>query len=309
LFLHHHLTKNDEVTMSRKHPIVAVTGSSGAGTSTVKYALEHIFKRVGARAAFIEGDSFHRYDRATMKEELVKAKEAGTNLSHFGPEGNLFEQQLEMFRSYGRSGTGMRRTYVHNEEEAVYHDCEPGTFTEWEPIPPDTDLLFYEGLHGGVVDGDIDMSNEVDLLIGVCPTINLEWVQKIHRDIRDRGYNTDDVKDVIYRRMYDYLHYILPQFSKTHINFQRIPVIDTSNPFQVEAIPTAEQSLVLIHFLKPKPSVEYKINLKGLIDGSMITGFNTLVIPGGKMTYAMELILTERILELMQRRGHLDNSL
>ncbi len=294
--------------MSRKHPIIAVTGSSGAGTSTVKNALEHIFKRVGARAAFIEGDSFHRYDRATMKEELARAKESGSNLSHFGPEGNLFDKQLELFRSYGQTGTGLRRFYVHNEEEAARHECEPGTFTEWDPIPPDTDLLFYEGLHGGVVDGDIDLAAEADLLIGVCPTINLEWVQKIHRDTRDRGYKPDDVKDVIYRRMYDYMHYILPQFSKTHINFQRIPVTDTSNPFCVSHIPTAEESLVLIHFLKPKPSVDYKIKLKGLIDGSMITGFNTLVIPGGKMMYAMELILTERILELMKRRGHLDDA-
>jgi len=293
--------------MSRKHPIIAVTGSSGAGTSTVKNALEHIFKRVGARAAFIEGDSFHRYDRKTMKEELAKAKEEGRTLSHFGPDGNLFDKQLELFRSYGESGTGLRRYYIHNEEEAACHDAEPGTFTDWEPIPPDTDLLFYEGLHGGVVSGDIDMAAEVDLLIGVCPTINLEWVQKIHRDTRERGYRPEDVKDVIYRRMYDYMHYILPQFSCTHINFQRIPLTDTSNPFCVNTIPTADQSLVMIHFQKPKPSVEYKLNLKGLIDGSSISGFNTVVIPGGKMMYAMELILTERILDLMKRRGHLDN--
>jgi len=292
--------------MSRKHPIVAVTGSSGAGTSTVKSALEHIFHRVGARAALIEGDSFHRYDRKTMKKELAKAKETGQTLSHFGPEGNLFDKQLELFRSYGESGTGMRRRYVHNEEEAVRHEAKPGTFTEWEPIPPDTDLLFYEGLHGGVVAGDIDMAAEVDLLIGVCPTINLEWVQKIHRDTRDRGYKQDVVKDTIYRRMYDYMHYILPQFSHTHINFQRIPLTDTSNPFDTSTIPTADQSLVMMHFQKPRPTVDYKLHLKGLIEGCSITGFNTMVIPGGKMTYAMELILTERIMELMQRRGHLE---
>ncbi len=292
--------------MSRKHPIIAVTGSSGAGTSTVKNALEHIFKRVGARAAFIEGDSFHRYDRKAMKKELDKAKKEGRTLSHFGPEGNLFDKQLELFRSYGESGTGLRRYYIHNEEEAARHEAEPGTFTEWEPMPPDTDLLFYEGLHGGVVDGDIDMAAEVDLLIGVCPTINLEWVQKIHRDTSERGYKQDDVMDIIYRRMYDYMHYILPQFSRTHINFQRIPLTDTSNPFSVTQIPTADQSLVMIHFQKPKPSVEYKLNLKGLIEDSAITGFNTLVIPGGKMMYAMELILTERILDLMKRRGHLE---
>ncbi len=291
--------------MSRKHPIVAVTGSSGAGTSTVKNALEHIFRRVGARAAFVEGDSFHRYDRKTMKAELEKAKKKGRNLSHFGPDGNLFDKQLELFQSYGRNGTGSRRYYIHNEEESALHEVEPGTFTEWEPIPPDTDLLFYEGLHGGVIAGDINMAEEVDLLIGVCPTINLEWVQKIHRDTRERGYGSEDVMDTIYRRMYDYMHYILPQFSETHINFQRIPVTDTSNPFCVTNIPTADQSLVMIHFVKSQPSVEYKLNLKGLIEGASITGFNTLIIPGGKMLYALELILTQRIIELMKHRGHL----
>lgn len=291
--------------MSRKHPIVAVTGSSGAGTSTVKSALEHIFQRVGARAAFIEGDSFHRYDRREMKEELAKAKSEGRNLSHFGPEGNIFDRQLALFRSYGATGTGEHRHYIHDEHEAAQYGQDPGTFTPWEAIPSDTDLLFYEGLHGGVVADGIDMAKEVDLLIGVCPTINLEWVQKIHRDTRDRGYRSEDVMDVIYRRMYDYMHFILPQFSVTHINFQRIPLTDTANPFSVTAIPTADQSLVMIHFQKPKPSVEYKLNLRGLIEGAMITGFNTLVIPGGKMMYAMELILTQRILDLMKRRGHL----
>jgi phosphoribulokinase len=294
--------------MSRKHPIVAVTGSSGAGTSTVKKALEHIFRRAGARAALIEGDSFHRYDRKEMKKELEKAKKENTNLSHFGPEGNLFEKQLELFRSYGQSGTGERRYYIHNEEEAALHGIPPGTFSDWEPIPPDTDLLFYEGLHGGVVTAEIDMAKEVDLLIGVCPTINLEWVQKINRDTAERGYRQEDVMDVIYRRMYDYMHYILPQFSKTHINFQRIPLTDTSNPFCSTSIPTADQSLVMIHFLKPKPSVEYKINLKGLIEGATLTGFNTLVVPGGKMMYAMELILTRRILDLLKQRGELEQT-
>jgi phosphoribulokinase len=94
----------------------------------------------------------------------------------------------------------------------------------------------------------------------------------------------------------------VPQFSETHINFQRIPLTDTSNPFCVTNIPSADQSLVLIHFVKQKPSVEYKINLKGLIDGAMITGFNTLVVPGGKMMYAMELILTQRVVNLLKRR-------
>lgn len=297
--------QGEQAAMSRKHPIIAVTGSSGAGTTTVKTALAHIFERVNAKAAFVAGDSFHRYDRAEMKREIAQANEENRVLSHFGPEANLFDRQLQLFKSYGETGSGEIRQYLHDEHEAAAYGQEPGTFTAWEPIPAYTDLLFYEGLHGGVVTDGIDMAEHVDLLIGVAPTINLEWIQKIYRDTMHRGYKTEEVMHTIYRRMYDYMHYIVPQFSRTHINFQRIPIVDTSNPFVARDVPTLDQSLVLIHFLKPKPDVEYKLHLKGLIEGSTITGFNTLVIPGGKMMYAMELILTRRILELMDGRGRL----
>ena len=290
--------------MSQRHPIVAVTGSSGAGTSTVKTALEHIFRRLRVKAAVIEGDSFHRYDRKDMRKQLSLAREEGSNLTHFGPDGNRFDKQYELFKSYGESGTGKRRYYIHNEEEAELHGTPPGTFTDWEDLPSDTDLLFYEGLHGGVVTDEFDIRSEVDLLIGVAPTINLEWIQKIKRDTADRGHEQIDVMDTIYRRMYDYMHYIVPQFALTDINFQRIPLVDTSNPFISREIPTPEQSLVVIHFMNPGVSDDYKLKLKGLIEGTVITGFNTLVIPGTKMTYAMEMILTSRISSLLKKRGH-----
>ena len=292
--------------MSQRHPIIAVTGSSGAGTTTVKDTLDNIFHRVGAQAAFVAGDSFHRFNRIEMKKEKKKAKKEGRRLSHFGPEGNLFDKQIELFQSYGKDGTGKRRHYVHDEGEASIYGCEPGTFTPWESIPNGTDLLFYEGLHGGVIDKDYNLAEEVDLLIGVAPSINLEWIQKINRDTKERGYHPDEVQETIYRRMYDYMNYILPQFSNTHINFQRLPIIDTSNPFMVRQIPTADQSLVVIHFLKFNPSVEYKLHLKGLIEGLQITAYNTMVIPGGKMQYAMELILTKLIIDLMEKRGHMN---
>ena len=291
--------------MSQRHPIIAVTGSSGAGTSTVKTALEHIFRRLRVKAAVIEGDSFHRYDRKEMRRQLKLAKKENRNLSHFGPEGNLFDKQFELFESYGETGTGLRRYYIHNEEEAERHGAKPGTFTEWEQLPTDTDLLFYEGLHGGVVTDEYDICSQVDLLIGIAPTVNLEWIQKIKRDTAERGYEREAVVDVIYRRLYDYIHYIVPQFSRTNINFQRSSLVDTSDPFTGREIPTPEQSQVIIHFLNPEVSDEYKLQLKGLIEGTIITGFNTLVIPGTKMTYALEMILAKRVAALLKKRGHI----
>jgi phosphoribulokinase len=287
--------------MSKKHPVIAVTGSSGAGTTTVKNAFEHIFFREHIKPAIVEGDSFHRYNRQEMKEAIAAAEKAGRRPpSHFGPEANLFDKLEELFKQYGETGTGMRRYYLHNEEEARPYNQEPGTFTPWEPIAEGTDLLFYEGLHGGVVEGKVDVARYVDLLIGVVPIVNLEWIQKIHRDCAQRGYSAEAVTDTILRRMHDYVHYITPQFSRTHINFQRVPTVDTSNPFIARDIPTPDESFVVIRFRDPK-GVDFPYYLS-MIHDSFMSRRNTLVVPGGKMGFAMELILAPLIHEMMENK-------
>ncbi|CZF79429.1 phosphoribulokinase [Grimontia marina] len=285
--------------MSVKHPIVAVTGSSGAGTSTVKNAMEQIFRRNQFQAAVIEGDSYHKYDRADMRERLKRAQEKGKNLSHFGPEGNDFCELEKTFRAYAETGTGLRRYYIHNEEEAMLHGSKPGTFTQWSSIPEGSDLLFYEGLHGGVVTSNSNVAQYVDLLIGVVPIVNLEWIQKIHRDTNVRGYSREAVTDTILRRMHDYVHYITPQFSLTDINFQRVPMVDTSNPFISRDIPTLDESMVVIRFRDPKKAgVDFQY-LLNMIDGSVMSRRNNIVVPGGKMGLAMELIMQPLIEELV----------
>ena len=136
--------------MSMKHPIIAVTGSSGAGTTTVSHTFEAIFERENVNAAVVEGDSFHRYTRDEMKRFIEEAEAKGEQgISHFGPEANLFEDLENLFRAYSESATGSRRHYIHNAEQSARWDRPPGTFTDWEPLPDGTDCLFYEGLHGG----------------------------------------------------------------------------------------------------------------------------------------------------------------
>lgn len=290
--------------MSAKHPIIAITGSSGAGTTSVMRAFEQIFRREGIEAAFIEGDSFHRYDRAEMKQKMLEELEKGNqNFSHFGPESNAFQELEALFRRYSESGTGQNRKYLHNEEEAATYGQEPGTFTPWMDLPEDTDLLFYEGLHGAVVTEDVDIARHVDLLIGVVPVINLEWIQKVHRDMAARGYSTEAVTDTILRRMPDYVHYICPQFSRTHVNFQRVPVVDTSNPFIARHIPTPDESMLVIRFANPR-GIDFSYLLSMLHD-SFMSRANTIVCPGGKMDLAMQLIFTPMILRLIERRRQL----
>jgi phosphoribulokinase len=287
--------------MSTKHPIVAITGSSGAGTTSVTRTFENIFRREGVRAAIVEGDSFHRYDRQSMKVAMAEAEKTGNrHFSHFGDEANLFAELEALFRDYAESGTGRSRKYLHDAAEAAPYRQEPGTFTAWEQLP-DSELLFYEGLHGGVTTAQHDIAGRVDLLIGVVPVINLEWIQKIHRDKNTRGYSTEAVTDVILRRMHDYVHYICPQFVRTHINFQRVPVVDTSDPFIARTIPTADESLVVIRFADPK-GIDMPYLLSMLHD-SFMSRANTLVVPGGKMDLAMQLIFTPMIMRLVERRN------
>jgi phosphoribulokinase len=287
--------------VSARNPVIAVTGSSGAGTTSVTRTFQHIFRRERISAAIVEGDAFHRHDRAGMRAALAEAQTQGkTDLSHFGPEANLFEELERLFRSYGETGTGRVRRYLHDEEEAAPHGQPPGTFTPWEEIPAGTDLLFYEGLHGGVVTDGANVARQVDLLVGVVPIVNLEWIQKIQRDKSQRGYSTDAVVDTILRRMPDYVKYICPQFSRTHVNFQRVPTVDTSNPFIARFIPTADESFVVIRFRDPK-TIDFPYLLNMLHD-SFMSRPNSIVVPGGKMELAMQLIFTPMILQLLDRK-------
>jgi len=288
--------------MSRRYPIVSVTGSSGAGTTSVMRTFEQIFRREGINVAYVEGDSFHRYDRAEMKVAIAEAHARGDHsFSHFGPEANLFEELEKLFRTYGETGTGQFRKYLHDEEEAGPYGQQPGTFTPWEDLPADTDMLFYEGLHGTVVTDTVDVARHADLRIGVVPVINLEWIQKLHRDRVVRGYTEEAVTDTILRRMPDYVKYMCRQFSVTDVNFQRVPVVDTSNPFIARAIPTADESMLIIRFRDPH-GIDFPYLLAMLHD-SFMSRPNTIVCPGGKMDLAMQLIFTPMILRLVQRRN------
>lgn len=284
--------------MSRKHPIISVIGSSGAGTTTIKNTFDQIFRREGVRAVNIEGDAFHRYERTAMKAELDRRGAAGDHtFSHFSLEANQLEKLERVFRSYAQTGTGETRHYVHDDKDAAKYGTPPGTFTEWTEFEPGSDLLFYEGVHGAVRTAGLDIASLADLKIGVVPVINLEWIQKVHRDKTSRGYSTEAITNVILRRMHAYVHVICPQFTLTDINFQRVPVVDTSNPFIARWIPTPDESLVVIRFKNPR-GIDFPY-LCSMIQGAWMSRPNSIVIPGPKQDLAMQLILTPMILRMV----------
>lgn len=288
--------------MSTRHPIIAVTGSSGAGTSTARVAFERIFHRLNINPAFVEGDAFHAHDREHMAEALEKATIRGETFSHFGPQANLLDQLSDLFAEYAESGTGQTRHYLHDAIQAETFAQPAGTFTEWEPLPADSDLLMYEGLHGGVVTDHVDTVQHVDLLVGMTPTINLEWIQKIRRDTDERGHEQGQVTHNILRRMPDYVRYVMPQFSRADINFQRVPLVDTSNPFIARDVPNADESMVVIRFRNPADWPVDFPNLLTMIPGSFMSRPNTIVVPGTKMRMAIEIIVGPLVEALLERR-------
>jgi phosphoribulokinase len=286
--------------MSAKHPIISVTGSSGAGTTSVRRTFEHIFRREKITAAYIEGDAFHRYDREDMRRVMSEEEQRGNaHFSHFGPSANLLKELEAVFKTYAETGRAKTRHYVHDTAEADLYGGAPGKFTDWAPLPDNSELLFYEGLHGAIVTEEANVARYADLKIGVVPVINLEWIQKIQRDKATRGYSKEAVADTILRRMPDYVNYICPQFTETDINFQRVPTVDTSNPFAARWIPTSDESMVIIRFKNPR-GIDFSYLLSMLHD-SFMSRANSIVIAGGKVDLAMQLILTPIILQLVER--------
>lgn len=277
--------------MSAQHPVIAVTGSSGAATATLKTMFEHLFARAGIAPAMLDGDSFHRYDRYEMLDQADIAAARGHSFTRFSPEANLLPALEELFRHYGRSGGGRTRHYAARAEDARRLGVEPGRFTEWAPLEPGSDLLFYQGLHGGYVDDAIDIAGHTDLLIGYMPLINLEWAQSLSYDRELRGYSTADATARILARMPDYVRHICPQFSRTDINFQRVATVDTANPFALDALPGNDESLIVVHAANHgRFAPDYRALLEA-IDGSFMSRADTLVIPAHDIATAMELIV------------------
>jgi phosphoribulokinase len=291
--------------VSAKHPVIAVTGSSGAGTSTAEKVFARLFAELGLKAVMVEGDAFHAFDRAGNRAAIERAAIRGENFSFFGPAGNHLDKLEALFRGYGENGTGRIRRYLHTEAEAQEAGEPVGTFTPWQRIPAGTDVLFYEGLHGGLVTEEYDIAKHVDLLVGVVPIVNLEWIQKLRRDTDERGYAPEAVTKTILRRMPDYVHYITPQFSRTDVNFQRVPLVDTSNPFVVREIPKPEESLMVVHFrADARAQADFNVLLTQL-PGSFMSNASTLVVPGAQIEAAMEAILRPAIARLAESRKEL----
>ena len=313
--------------MSQMHPIIAVTGSLSSGTEVMQNAFTDIFRKLDVHANFVLGNSFRRFEAHEVSEVFRTAAHENKPISHFGPETNLFDRLESLFREYARRGTGLSREYIGSAAQSARFGKPIGSYSSWEELRP-SDLLFYEGPHGGCIeatwsmrsmsashnpvvikerhkvdsrkDVGVDIARWVDLLIGMVPAVNLEWIQKIHRDGESRNRTADEVTTSILRRLPDYVRYITPQFSLTDINFQQIPLVDTSNPFVSRDVPSYDETMVVIRFREP-----YRYDfprLMELINGAYMSRPNTMLVPGKELENAIESICTPLVEELIRKK-------
>jgi phosphoribulokinase len=287
--------------VSVKNPIIAITGSSGSGSYRVGTVFSHIAWREKIKPLVVRGSAFHRYERDEMQQAVSAAAKQGKHLSHFSPEGNRLDLLAAFLKEYAETGGGRYREYLHTEAEASDAGGKAGGFSDWIQVPKETDLLVYQGLHGAYKSDQVDIAELADFTIGVAPIVNLEWIKKIHNDTLNRGYALEEVKEIINNRLYDYVRHITPQFTNTDVNFQRVPLVDTSNPFVARDVPSFDESVVVVHFLHPETQ-DFGYLMK-MINGSFMSRPNTIVVPGGKMEYTMELVLSPVVKAMMEKRG------
>ena len=274
-----------EAEMSAQHPIMAVTGSSGSGTTSVTRTIEQILRREGVRAAMVVGDAFHRYDRAGMQRATAEAERAGNpRFCHFSPEANLLPELEQLFSTYGSTGAGdgarvlPRATRTSRASAAR---SATGSHCPRAPTCCTTRVCTVAtSTTRSTSRGTRTCSSES------CRSSTSSRIQKLHRDRATRGHSQEEVVATILRRMPDYIDHICPQFSRTDVNFQRVPHVDTSNPFIARHIPTLDESTLVIRFRDPH-GIDFSYLLAMLHD-SFMSRPNTIVVPGGKMELAMQ---------------------
>jgi phosphoribulokinase len=224
------------------------------------------------------------------------------HFSHFGPEANLLEELGDLFKSpMARPASGKVRKYLHDAEEAEPYGQQSGEFTPWQDIPADTDLMFYEGLHGacrqrhdrhraaGRPAASASCRRSTSNGSRSCTATRTSAATRQRRS-RTPSCAACPTTSTTSR----------PQFSRTHVNFQRVPTVDTSNPFIARDIPTADESFVVIRFANSK-GIDFPY-LLSMIHNSFMSRPNTSWFPAARWNWRCRLIFTPLILRMIENR-------
>ena len=251
--------------MSTLHPIISITGSSGAGTTSVKRTFEQIFRREKIDAAFIEGDAFHRYDRAAMKAKVAEEEARGNpNFSHFSAGGEPARDARGGLRGVRPSGHR-----PHPNTTSTTPRRRRSTASPPAPSPPGRD---FEPQRPPVLRGPARLRRHRQGQpraarrpqdrrgAGRQPRMDPEDPPRPrHPRLLDRGgHRHDPAPDARLRPLH------LPAVHRRRdINFQRVPIVDTSNPFIARWIPTPDELMVVIRFAQ---SARHRLPLPALDD-------------------------------------------
>ena len=152
-----------------------------------KHTFEQIFRREGVKAAISRATpSTATTAPACVSDGGGRGRGNGA-FQPFRPEANLFAELEAMFRRLWRDAApASTRHYVHDDAEAEVYGAPPGTFTRVGGRSAEAPTCCStRACMARVVTEQVNVARHADLKIGVVPVINLEWIQKIHRDKAD----------------------------------------------------------------------------------------------------------------------------
>ncbi len=170
--------------MSVRHPIIAVTGSSGAGTTTVMKTFDHIFRREqhqgpGDRGRFVSRLQPGRDARARARGGHGQGSDHQPFRTGVEPVGRARRHDGSLRRHRRRQGAPL---HPRRRGSASSSSGEPGTFTTGSRCRRTATCSSTKGCMAATRTARWMSREKVDLLVGVVPIINLEWIQKLHRD-------------------------------------------------------------------------------------------------------------------------------
>ena len=173
----------DRIIESQRVFVFGIAGDSGSGKTTISRGIKRMLGK--DMVASFSMDDYHSLDRSERRER---------NITPLNPAANHLDLLADHLEALRRGESIEKPVYDHSKGEIE------GT----EPFGP-APVIIVEGLHPFYSER---LRQAIDFKIFVDPSRQVKRLWKVRRDVGERGYDADQVRDEILQREPDYKLYI-----------------------------------------------------------------------------------------------------